>query len=113
MPRSKRINELLGAAQETYYNLTGVWRSDDGGLYYIRQIGNKVWWFGESSANSPAWSNAAYGEIIGNELRLQWADVPKGYNMNSGSLVLNIISNGRLTAREKIGGFGGSDWVKQ
>lgn len=113
IPRTRRINELLGAAQESYYNLTGVWRSDDGGRYYIRQIGNKVWWFGESAPNSPSWSNAAYGEVSGNELRLQWADVPKGYNMNSGSMVLDIVSNGRLTAREKTGGFGGSNWVKQ
>ncbi|MBF0330252.1 MAG: hypothetical protein HQL10_13955 [Nitrospirae bacterium] len=113
IPRTRRINELLGAGQDSYYNLTGVWRSDDGGLYYIRQIGNKVWWFGESSPNNPSWSNAAYGEIIGNEMRLQWADVPKGYSMNSGSLVINIISNGGLTAIDKRGSFGGSDWIKQ
>ncbi len=26
--------------------LTGAWDADDGGVYYIRQVGDCVWWFG-------------------------------------------------------------------
>ena len=34
------------------YNLTGLWNADDGGLYYIRQVGDQVWWAGFTSTNS-------------------------------------------------------------
>lgn len=30
-------------------NLTGIWTADDGGVYYVRQSGNAVWWVGFSS----------------------------------------------------------------
>jgi hypothetical protein len=29
-------------------NLTGAWKANDGGTYYIRNIGNDVWWLGTS-----------------------------------------------------------------
>ena len=28
--------------------LTGPWYADDGGIYYIRQLGNDIWWNGMS-----------------------------------------------------------------
>ncbi len=92
-------------------NLTGVWNCNDGGRYYIRQLGSKVWWFGENSPASPVWSNVAHGDRVGSQLRLEWADVPKGRIMNSGILILNISGN-RLTAAQKTGGFGGSVWTR-
>lgn len=39
------FNPLNAFAQE---DLTGVWSCDDGGTYFIRQVGNIVWWYGES-----------------------------------------------------------------
>lgn len=114
IPRRGKIEELLAgvSAPTAGLNLSGVWRCDDGGLYYIRQIGNKVWWFGENHPNSPSWSNVAYGEIVGHEIRFQWSDVPKGYIMNSGMLVIEILSDGKIVARHKTGGFGGSVWTR-
>jgi TolB-like protein len=110
--RKGRIAELLSGAAPAGINLSGAWQCDDGGVYYIRQLGNKIWWFGENHPNSPSWSNVAYGEIYGSEIRLQWSDVPKGYIMNSGELILDIVSGGRLSARHKTGGFGGSVWTR-
>ncbi len=38
-----------GSAQLTQnINLTGTWKANDGGTYYIRNIGNDVWWLGIS-----------------------------------------------------------------
>lgn len=94
-------------------NLTGVWNCDDGGLYYIRQLDDAIWWYGEQSSTNPGWSNVAEGIIRGNTINLNWSDVPKGETVNSGILVLNTISNNQLTATQKTGGFGGSTWTRQ
>jgi hypothetical protein len=93
-------------------DLTGVWNCDDGGIYYIRQLGNKIWWYGESNPNSPGWSNVMYGTINGNTINGNWADVPKGSTMNNGVMKLNIESNNKLSAISKTGGFGGSAWTR-
>ena len=93
-------------------DLTGVWNCDNGGKYYLRQLGNSLWWYGERDPNSPAWSNVAYGTISGNTLNLRWADVPKGSIMQNGILTLNVVSNNELQAIQKTGGFAGSSWTK-
>ena len=93
-------------------DLTGVWNCDDGGKYYIRQLGNTFWWYGEANPDSPGWSNVMYGNINGNTINGNWADVPKGSTMNNGIMKLNIESNNRLSAISKTGGFGGSVWTR-
>jgi hypothetical protein len=42
------IPPLNAFAQE---DLTGVWSCDDSGTYFIRQVGNTVWWFGQSTSS--------------------------------------------------------------
>ena len=93
-------------------DLTGVWGCDDGGAYYIRQLGNTVWWFGEQDPANPGWSNVAKGTISGSKITLTWADVPKGGAMGSGNLILQITSEDQLQAIQKTGGFGGSTWTR-
>lgn len=93
-------------------DLTGLWNCDEGGLFYIRQIGDGVWWYGEQSSTNPSWSNVAEGRISDNMINLNWIDVPKGSTMNSGILVLNIISNNQLTVAQKTGDFKGSEWTR-
>lgn len=94
-------------------DLTGVWSCDDGGTYYIRQLGDTIWWYGEPSTNPGQWSNVAQGTISGNTINLDWVDVPKGSTSNNGILVLSIVSNDQLTATQKTGGFGGSTWTRK
>jgi|GEM_PF-2044013 len=104
---------FLSAVSQAYTaDLTGTWIGNDGGKYYIRQLNNEVWWYGENSPTSPAWSNIAFGNIMGNEIMLKWADVPKGRIMNAGTMTLEIISPNKIVARYKTGGFGGSEWTK-
>lgn len=111
-------------------DLTGVWSCNDGGKYYIRQLGNAIWWYGEASTNPVKWSNVAKGTISGSTINLEWADVPKGIAAgNSGILVLNMVLGGcispvagahggtmcqvnALTTQSQTGGFGGSWWSK-
>jgi len=93
-------------------DLTGVWNCDDGGMYYVRQLGTTVWWYGEHDPNAPDWSNVMRGTISGNTINADWTDVPKGSIMQYGNLVLQIASNNKLVALSKTGGFGGSVWTR-
>lgn len=94
----------------TNIDLTGVWSCNDGGTYYLRQIGNVLWWDGDGS--SETFSNVAHGSIDGKTISLEYADVPEGRASGYGNLVLNIISNDQLEAQEKPENFGGSRWVR-
>jgi hypothetical protein len=93
-------------------DLTGAWICNDGGTYYLRQIGSSLVWYGESDPNNPSWSNVARGTISGNTINLVWTDVPKGHAMSNGMLKLNIVSDNELQAISKTGGFAGSEWTR-
>ena len=91
-------------------NLTGRWRANDGGIYYVKQYGNEVWWYGQSGDRGVSWTNVFHGYINGNRIEGSWTDVPKGRIRQHGQMTLRIISNRKLKAVWKTGGFGGSFW---
>lgn len=91
-------------------DLTGTWTCDDGGKYYIRQIGNTLAWLGESLDQSS--TSVAFGEIDGNTAALRWMDVPKGDGSGSGTLTLNIESGSKITLLKETGGFSGRLWTR-
>jgi hypothetical protein len=105
-------------------NLTGTWKANDGGTYYIRNIGNDVWWLGISSNDDgKAFSNVLKGQIhINNKtITANWSDIPRGINGYYGKLNLAIDSNTRLhkvneTNYNKSGDpsccFGASKWQR-
>lgn len=95
-----------------FADLTGKWICNDGGKYYMRQLGKEVFWYGEHSVNNPDWSNVASGYVDGNQIILRWADVPKGRSMQEGILILRLDNPNRATATYKTGGFGGSIWTR-
>lgn len=107
-----RVMSPGGDGPNTNADLTGVWSCDDGGIYYIRQLGNIVWWDGEKDEANSGWANVARGTISGDTVTLDYADVPEGNSDGYGTLVLDIISNDELKAREKPASYGGSRWVR-
>lgn len=103
-------------------DLTGPWAGDDGGIYYLRQVGSFVWWNGMSErAGSPSafgreWNNVARGEINGLEIDVEWADVPRGEILGEGTLHLSIEDDGSgsiqiVKVSETGTGFGNSLWT--
>jgi hypothetical protein len=91
--------------------MTGVWNCNDGGVYFIRQVGNQMWWYGQSSDGGTTWSNVFQGTIRGSKIIGSWADIPKGSVRGSGEMTLRISSS-RI---QKISGgenFGGSAWSR-
>lgn len=105
---------LITATAAAAADLTGTWKGDDGGTYYLRQVGNQLFWYGERSTANPAWSNVFNGRVQGDRVRGEWADVPKGRTMSEGRLDLSIERGGNLlVAERKTGGFGGSRWTRE
>lgn len=101
------------------FSLTGVWQCNDGGIYYIRQFGTRVAWFGEHLRGE--WSNVFLGEVSDSRLSGRWVDVPKGRASGSGEIRLEVkgivpvatrIPGTRLERVNATGGFGGSEWIK-
>ena len=75
--------------------LTGAWQGDDDGVYYIRHVGDCVWWFGtEIPAIEPGvtgqrgFANVATGRVNGTEIQVEWADLPIGDVLGGGGLTL-------------------------
>lgn len=114
-------------AQRAVINLTGKWRNNDGGIYYLRQIDKNLWWYGEESANNPLFSNVFHGLIydIMNSNTLitgEWTDVPKGRTTGgvsiaggtpqSGLMTLKVTSANTFIKTSELGGFGGSRWTR-
>jgi hypothetical protein len=93
-------------------NLTGQWSGSDGGTYFIRHVGNQLWWFGQSSDNGATFSNVFNGTVLGNQVMGEWSDVPPGKSQNAGYISLQIIDANHLQAVTQTGGFGGSKWER-
>ncbi len=94
-------------------DLTGVWKSSSDGVYYLRQIDNNLWWYGEAALEHPTWANVACGRIQGDIIELNWSDVPKGEVQSYGILVVKIESANHLVVIKQTGGFGDSEWSKE
>lgn len=101
-------------------DLTGVWAADDGGRYYVHQLGSAVWWAGLSSdhwlQNGLTFCNIFNGILKGNEVSGQWADVPRGGTMNFGTLTVVPTFNedgspSSFVTINQAGGFTATKWA--
>jgi len=99
--------------------LTGAWEGNDDGVYYIRQVGDCVWWFGTEvldiepgATGQPGFANVAAGRMVGTQIDLEWADVPLGNILNGGGLTFVYdVGTDTLTLTEQRGAgapFGGT-----
>ena len=108
----------------TKIELSGAWLPNDGGIYYIRQLGKTIWWNGMSERDRPAaqlgrdWNNVARGEIKPDlTVQIEWSDVPRGEILGSGTMVWKIADDGTgnvnlVKLSEPTGtGFGGEAFV--
>jgi hypothetical protein len=94
--------------------LTGAWEGSEGGVYYIRQVGDCVWWFGTEIddikpgvTEQAGFANVASGRIDGDRIEVEFVDVPLGNVMGGGGLSLVYDeANDRLTITEQRG-----DWM--
>ena len=99
-------------------DITGKWNGNDGGFYYIRQIGNDIWWFGTNVFTAGpefnAFSNVLHGTRNGLTIDAKWQDVPLGDTKSKGDISLTIAPTGeKITKNSASGGFGGNSWIKK
>jgi hypothetical protein len=97
-----------------FANLTGVWAADDAGTYYLRQLGNSVWWLGLSTDEGQTFANVFQGTLQNNQISGSWADVPLGQTANAGVISLNGSSalSVMMNRVNETGGFSGNNWQK-
>ena len=96
-------------------DMTGVWRGNDTGAYYVRQVGSTIWWVGMSPDNGRAFTNVFNGVRDGDVVRGTWADVPQGRGASSGTLTLRLTGGANVLGFEVIqmsGGFSGNRWSR-
>jgi len=106
---------MFGLASTVKYavaapDLTGVYRSNDGGTYYVRQLGNTVWWLGTSADDGGTYTNVFKGIITGSKINGNWADVPRGQNNAGGAMTIQILNPNSFKKLSQTGGFGPSLW---
>src|SRR5262249_40920565 len=74
-------------------NLTGTWAANDGGLYFVRQNADTLWWAGMSTESDRgladfqfglAFTNVFRGTIQGETITGTWVDVPRGMVLGAG-----------------------------
>ncbi len=77
-------------------DLTGTWNGDDDGVYYLRQLGDQVWWLGMSGLGGPLvdrgndWTNVYHGTLKGDTVTGTYADVPGGAIQDNGPVVMKL-----------------------
>jgi hypothetical protein len=83
-------------------SLTRIYRGDDGGALYLRQITSKVYGFGEHPGRDYAY--VLTGSVSGDLIVGKWWDVPKGSRETSGTLSMRWSQLGaKLTQASELG----------
>lgn len=77
-------------------SLTGYWRANDGGTYYLRQIDSTLWWLGlsDDGAFYPGlrFCNVFHAAIAGLTIIGDWCDVPRGAARHRGTITLTFVN---------------------
>lgn len=92
--------------------LTGVWSGDDGTQYFVKEDASNVWWVGMDTTPGvhgpglnvtsvfrggyhlttlPSLAESMLAPVIGLGISGEWADVPRGTRMGSGTLIFQPV----------------------
>ena len=114
-PSASATNELsaIGCATDDPLGvgeLSGAWESNQGSVYYIRQVGDCVWWFGTElkdivpgTTGQPGFANVAAGRLEGARLTMEYADLPLGDVLSGGGLSWVYVDGRQLLLTEQRG----------
>jgi hypothetical protein len=62
----------------SFLGLSGAWHASDNATYYVRQIGNTLWWLGLSRDQGYTYANVFKGTLREGGIVGIWASVPTG-----------------------------------
>ncbi|TJY34585.1 hypothetical protein [Pontimicrobium aquaticum] len=93
----------------------GFWKSTGGNLFWINTVNENVFWLGMNNKTpknelAENWCHVGNGKIQGNQIILEWADIPMGCDNLNGRIVIEIISEVQMKVIEDSGNFGMSVW---
>jgi hypothetical protein len=94
-------------------SLTGTWMANDGGMYFLRQIADTLWWLGLSGGllhPGLQFCNVFHGSVTGSAVTGEWSDVPRGATSGRGTLTIRPAGEDQLLLVAESGGYGASIW---
>lgn len=92
-------------------SLSGVWQSDTGALYYIRELSSgEVFWF--AARPDLVATHVAKGVRRENGIRATWLDTLPGQVRSVGDLSLRVFSPHFMEKESSSASFGSSRWLK-
>ncbi len=94
-------------------SLTGTWMANDGGMYFLRQIADTLWWLGLSDGllhPGLQFCNVFHGSVTGSAVTGEWSDVPRGATSGRGTLALRPAGEDQLLRVTESGGYAASIW---
>jgi len=100
---------FLHIIQAGAFDLTGAWKDENGTIYCMKQLGNKLFW---SMDDRPRVHNVFYGLVTQSYIAGEWADLPGGQQNGSGTLTMRIESNDRFVKIDQSGEYLGSVWTR-
>ena len=74
------------------FDLSGIYIADNKDKYFLKQVGNSLWWIGTDKNDSNI-KNVFKGFINGSNITGQWVDSPLKKTLGNGSLNLIISFN--------------------
>jgi len=104
------LNVSTASKKSALVLFSGMYRCNDGNIYYIKMIKEEVWWYFHNVHNN--YTGVMHGFISGNLIKGYWSSLPLNQLNNSGTVVLRLISRTAFTAVSQTGGLSGTSWNK-
>ncbi len=83
--------------------LAKVFAGNDGGAYYVSEVGKFVYWFAEHPGRN--YAHVFAGTRKGNAINGKYWSVPKGRKTSQGIVKLKVKGNGAMSVTSQTGGF--------
>ncbi|MEO0471215.1 MAG: hypothetical protein AAF206_16420 [Bacteroidota bacterium] len=83
--------------------LAKVFAGNDGGAYYVTEVGKRVYWFAEHPGKD--YAHVFEGIRTGGTIKGKYWAVPKGGKTTTGSLTVKVNPNGSMQRMAQTGGF--------
>jgi hypothetical protein len=109
------VQDFAATRPDGNVNLSGAWHVNDVGTYYLRQIGNTLWWLGLSHDQGRTFANVFHGTVAGTVIKGDWIDVPMGASGARSSGILTLTREtlaSELTKTSQTNFFGASALTK-
>jgi hypothetical protein len=105
MPNNTHVQpaDTIKSDAGTHHPLANVFAGNDGGAYYVIEVGGHVYWFAEHPGRD--YAHVFHGTRKGNKITGSFYSVPKDTATSQGQVTLEVLPNGSLKRVSESGGF--------